>query len=523
LPPTGGQFAYAAVPKGWEKDQANIRLSGGRSIRAIYHPVGKTPHMSRDRQAARPPLRKPAAPTRHAAALSEQAALLFANIVDSPPVDGFVPWVVVSVTNARSDSLDTLGYMEPVVTGTYLTPSPETDYAVGIFDTGAAAHVMGYNDSVSTGIYSSGLVTDSVVALSGATGTVEALASYPLGIFVGGLDAIDPNGSLQASFEIRGESNVSIAVGNPPLPGVPDLPTAIGAPLAVFYTTAFDNSHRISRVRDSNEYYGPVVALYEPDDPAIPAFNDSSIPLELRPSGAAGVNYFPTFDYGTLDFYPLYPSVVGDYLFVPQSLFFVATVNMTDSSHSAAGRTKFMLDTGAQVTVVGSVVGSLLALNPAYPDFEVEIQDITGQVTVKPGFYVDTVEMPALGDWLIATNVPVVMMDIASPEGGYLDGIIGMNLFTGFDMVLRGGGMIGQDAPFLNIKLVTNIADIAPTGGDGRVDGMDLEALAGAWLSQPQDPHWNPDANIAPQGGDDIINFRDFAVLAANWGWIRGQ
>ena len=66
-------------------------------------------------------------------------------------------------------------------------------------------------------------------------------------------------------------------------------------------------------------------------------------------------------------------------------------------------------------------------MNPNNPDFLVDIQGVNGEITQEKGYYLDMVEIPALGEWLSFNNVPVVLLDIASPEGGTLDGIIGNN------------------------------------------------------------------------------------------------
>jgi predicted aspartyl protease len=510
----------AQMPADWKKDDAKIRLSGSRQIRAIYHPADKAPRMARDANEAPSHSRRFIYPLKQQSlSAMAQVGPVFINVIDSPPIDGFVPYIAVGVTNARNDELDWYGYAESGVVGSFLTSSPESDYVVGLFDTGASASLLGFADATTAGIYASGLVTSNPVTLSGATGTVTALASYPLGVFFDGLGAIEPNGFLRNPAAMRGESNVSIVVGDVLVPGASDLPTAIGAPMAVFHSTVFDNEHKITRIRGGNQYNGPAISVYEPGDPAIPDYNDSSIPLELRPTGASLVSYFG--DLGSLDFTPVAPSIIGDFFLVPQALFFVSSVDLADAGHTAIDRTKFMLDTGAQVTVVGSAVGARLALDPAHPDFQVEIQDVTGQITIKPGFYLDSLEIPAIGDWLSATHVPVVMMDIQSPEGGYLDGIIGMNLFSGFNMVLRGGAFAGL--PALDFKLITKLGDIAPAGGDGKVNMLDLATLCAAWLSKPGDANWNAAADIAPADGDAIVNFRDFAVVAADWGWVRGQ
>ena len=100
-----------------------------------------------------------------------------------------------------------------------------------------------------------------------------------------------------------------------------------------------------------------------------------------------------------------------------------------------------MIDTGAQVSVISSRIAARLELDIQNPEFLEEIVDVTGTSTMVPGFYIDFIEIPALGEWLSFTNVPVILFDVSSPEGGTLDGIIGMNLFGDFNLILRGGGL----------------------------------------------------------------------------------
>jgi hypothetical protein len=513
----------ASPDKGWKKEDVNLRGPGGRQIRAIYYPADKAPRMMRDAEEPLQHQKKYLYPMSQTAVSSTgQVAPVAMNVISSPPIDGFVPYMAVALTNANAgEETDWLAYAQSGITGSFLTNDPQKRFTIGLFDSGASASLVGYYDAVSMGIYSHNLVTDSVVPLQGATGTVNALASYPLATFADSLAVVEPNGMLLTSTSgMKGEKNVSVIVGETPASGAPDLPTAVGAPMAVFYSAAFDVGNKVTRVRNGVEYRAPGIKLYEPGDSAIPTGSTSSIPLEIRPSSSTSVSYIGTVDLSTFEFYPAIPSIITDGM-TSQSLFFVSSVDLADVTHTATDRTRFMLDTGAQITVVGQAVASRLALNTANPDFQVEITDVTGETTTHPGFYVDSLDIPALGEWFSATNVPVVYLNVASPEGGYLDGIIGMNLFTSYDMVLNGGAFL--DPPSLDIRLATNAGDIAPAGGNGKVDGKDLAAICAAWLSQTGDGDWNPSADIAPTGGDGIINFRDFAIVAANWGWVRGQ
>ena len=229
------------------------------------------------------------------------------------------------------------------------------------------------------------------------------------------------------------------------------------------------------------------------------------------------VTYLGFPDLNTFEFVPYAPSVIAGNL--SQSLFFVHSVDMVEGENIAYDKDRFMLDTGAQVTVIGSRIASRLKLDPDDPNFIVEIQDVTGDISEAPGFYIDSVEIPGIGQWLKYKNVPVILMDIYSPEGGTLDGIIGMNLFVEYNIILHGGGMMLDDEPKLEFERIVPIpGDIAPPGGNGEVTGLDLEVLAGAWLSVPGSDNWQAPADIAPVGApDNVSDMLDFAVMSEHW------
>ena len=202
-----------------------------------------------------------------------------------------------------------------------------------------------------------------------------------------------------------------------------------------------------------------------------------------------------------------------------QSIFFIHSVDTTEGSNSASDKNRFMFDTGAQVSVIGNRIGARLGLDPANPDNWVDITGVTGTTTSVPLFIIDSLQIPALGEWLTFTNVPMILLDIASPEGGTLDGIIGMNLFVDFNFVLRGGGLFLQDDPAVEFQHIQRgIADFAPGFGDGKVDILDLVAFAHAWLSTEGTPNWNPRCDMAPQPTPDKkIDLLDFGVFFNHW------
>jgi hypothetical protein len=516
--------ATAAAPvsrPGWKRQEVDWRMTGGSRIKAISYPKDKPPPQLGKRADRRPPdLRKKTITTEASSQLTplaqESTATIYANVIDSPPIDGFVPWIAVSLTDARSSDDDFYAYDIDYLVGNYLTTYPQLDFAIGLYDTGASTSIMGYENAVRIGAFDNNLDGPSIVELIGATGTVEAIVSYPLGLFIDGLSVIkpypyDPNGIIEADdlLAMVGEYNTSILLGQYPMPGAPDLPTAIGSPMSVYYAAHFQVDQQITVTHNGQDFTGPNTTFHPWYDSGIPTYSNK-VTLEVRPDGDY-VAYFLWFDPDTFEFYPLYPSMImGAGM---QSLFFFPEVDLREGNKTAPAQDEFMYDTGAQVSVIGSIVAARLELND--PDFYVEIIDVTGAVTIADGFYLDSIEIPAIGQWLSFTNVPVVMLDIDSPEGGLLDGIIGMNLFTEYNFVLNGGGL--SIAPYIEFEQIPYHipADIAPPGGDGKVDYLDLAEFAKAYLAIPTLPNWNSKADLV---SDAEINLLDFAVLGQYWG-----
>jgi hypothetical protein len=518
----------AAKPQrpGWRRKQVDWRVTGGSRVKAIHYPPDKRPLTLGEHRRHQPKVQlKEITPSTVAALTGPAAEAVFANVIDSPPLGGFTPWVVVSITDERGGMWDINADPCTHVLGDPLTGSPESDYAVGIYDTGASVHVISDDAAFKTGIYGHvpNLVTNQPVVLLGATGTATGYASQPLGVFIGGLDILEPDGSLLDNSEMVGEGNVSIIVGDPI--ESPNLPTVAGIPMAVYFTAAFYNNRQLSMTIDGNDFNSPYIDFYGLTDPCAPSYSNV-IDLQLRPADAGAVQYFPCDLLGTCGIdpegSPTIPSTIWG-AFSSQSLYFLPWVNLADGNDSINNLNALMFDTGAQITVISRTIASGLHWDLDDPEFWVEIQDVTGQITFEPGGFLDSLVMPAEGSWLEYTNVPAVAINVQSPEGGFLQGIIGMNLFVDLNFIVRGGGLAGQIAqgysPKLEFEPVCRVTgDIAPAWGDCSVDDLDLGELAAHWLQTSSDPNWNGDADLAPIPiGDGNINFLDYCVIGDHW------
>ena len=465
-----------------------------------------------------------AAPEPTPAKTSAAATTTLSNVIDSPPVDGFVPWIAITATNKREAE----DFWEAVIEPSYIgSPTggitPRTDYIVGLFDTGASSHVIGYQNAVQAGLFNGTYLTSNSTVVQGVTGAVDAWVSMPYALFLDGLDALEPNDVGETEYVLpttagmKGQSNIATIIGDDP-GSYPDLATAIGSPMSAYYNTQIENDKMVTITHNGTEYTAPTITFHDSDttEPNYP----NAVPLELKPLGALNVQWTPTLDiFGSTEFIPATPSVIiGN---SSQSLFFIHGVDLTEGSRSAYDKNRFMLDTGAQITVIGNRIAARLGLNPANKEFEVDIEGVTGEVTKAPGFYIDSLTIPAMGDWLEFTNVPVVLLEISSPEGGKLDGIIGMNLFTQYNLIIRGGGFFLQDEPRLEFQRIQNTpvtGDIAPDPVDGKVDMADFSVFSQTWMATNIDAQWNPDADFVPTGtSENIIDIDDLSVFGENW------
>lgn len=442
-----------------------------------------------------------------------------AYAIESPPVDGFVPYVAVTTTNSNEGEGEYNAVPRSSIVGSPTMSNPQANFSIGIYDTGASAMVINFEDSQTLNLETNYL-TDNITLVKGVTGEVDAWVSQPIGVFIGGLQILDnsgPSALLTDTVPMQGESNVSVISGM--YPGAnPDLVTAIGIPMSVFYYTWIQNDQPVSIIHNGTVYTSPAITLFDKEttEPNILPDYPIKIPMQLRPMDAVWVQYIPTIDFSTFEETPSSPSIISG-TFSTQSLFFVANVSMQEGSLPSTGYLqKFMLDTGAQITTVGTRVGSLLGLDPDNWEFQVPIIGVTGQIFEAPGFYIDSITIPALGQWLEFKQVPVVLLDILSPEGSTVDGIIGMNLFTEFNMLIRGGGFYLDDDPYITLQhiAVPLVGDIAPALRDGRVDLIDLDAFSQTWLSSTGQANWNSSADLVVSGQIDLA---DLAVLAGQW------
>jgi len=378
--------------------------------------------------------------------------------------------VAIAVTDQSDGEFEFFATPHTGVTGSAL-PGATTNVVFGLLDSGSSTHLFSYPDGVGVGLQGS-FLSGNAFQVSGADGGVADLdLSMPVGCFAHGVQDLASGGNPQPSLML-GQGNFACGVNTLANDGLGiDPPTLIGAPFLYFYPAYIRNSELIKPAGSDTAVSSPAITFYDdPLDPQIPVLAHK-IFMEVRPTGASGVAYVFSFD-GL-------PTVPSTILGVSAgSLFFTASaMSFKEGANTSSG--KMVVDTGAQATLLSEIAAAELGLNLLNPEFEVEVQGIVNTV-IAPGFYVDSASIPAGGGAVSWTNVPVIILNVASPEGGTLYGIFGNNLTASRDLVFNGAA----EPPYLSttdpiVSPTLKITGIRRTGPDSaEVD----------WHAEPAQP-----------------------------------
>lgn len=352
-----------------------------------------------------------------------------------PRLAGFSPLVAIATTdefNRTGEDPASEHRLEPSYVGNPLHPAESLPYVIGFLDSGADVDLAAGAFAFDLGLFD--LLTGNTLEIGGVGGSADAFVTFPVGVFVDSLEAINAFGELDTS-NMLGHSNVSMLVAPQIECSTEEVLTAIvGTPLLTFYTSVIEVSRPIAR-----EYFGsvltsPTVNVQQKFEP-IPQLSHA-VAIEF-----GGLSLATTAAYWPDPFDPDVPFVPTLMTLLPGSIPFGGA--FFGSMQVAEGEVgplnplltlRVIVDTGAQITVISPGVAANLNL-PFTPDFTVEVCGVGGSVSGVPGYYLDFVRINALGGPLQYSRVPVVVLDLPSPEGGSLDGILGMNLFWNRDIV----------------------------------------------------------------------------------------
>jgi hypothetical protein len=476
-----------------------IRLANGLRITAVT-PSDKSPQPSPDIRIA-----------------AETPAL------PQPPVAGFSPLIAIATSDRRSsDDFDWEHALVSSYVGKPLNAPAEQNFVVGILDTGSVVDLAAGDSAQILGLKGRYLTT-SVFPIGGVSGTMDTTITQPIGVFAAGLGAIDPNGQLDLT-KLVGHTNVA-ALASPAIECAngESVSAIVGTSLLAFYTTVIrvDQPRRV--VVRGKAYISPDIQLTDSYTPE-PSVYRHRIPMELGGlSPVATATYYAFPDLSDLEnilgeWLPLTPTLLSmGAMTLPTGGSFFADVGVLQGQPGPLNilrSARMLVDTGAQSSIISSNLAAKLNL-PLEPDFVAEICGVGGS-NAAPGYYIDYVRMDAMGGALEFAHVPFIVLDMESPEGGSLDGILGMNFFWNRNVVLEpttsGSGFLhlSDPVPYAYIDL----------NEDDAVDAADFAVFAAAWRTTPTDPAWNPRCDLFL---DEVIDARDLEAFTESWVNILGK
>lgn len=428
-----------------------------------------------------------------------------------PRLAGFSPLVAITTSDKKRPPVDDSPWehtVENSFAGNMINLFPEAPYIIGYLDSGAVVDLTSDFYGFVLGLTGEYL-TDNTIPIGGVGGTVDAFITQPVGYFAAGFSAINNNGVLDFGA-LKGHSNVSIVVG-PDLDcgNGEELTAIVGTPMMSFFNSVIrvDSPKRV--LYDDRYFLSPDVQILNQSS-TLPEYSHL---VALQLGGLSPVltaSFFPDFEFLET---PLVPTMLSltPISFPTGALYFTnMLLRQGPASPENLGTTALMMvDTGAQASIISPGVAASLNL-PLEPDFTVDVCGVGGLAEDIPGYYVDFVQINALGGALRYSRAPFIVLDLQSPSGGPMDGILGMNFFWNRNIVFE-PSLVGT--PFLHVSDPVPFA--APDFDlDLHVDVPDASIQnrcstgPGAGLVTPECAHTDID-------GDGDVDLADFAVLQA--------
>lgn len=482
-----GLTAAQAKPADGSVADVNIRLGNGLRITAVRMPA-----------------------TAAKASADQPARTASPLPYPRPPLSARSPYIVMTLSNQRStQDLDFEHDLHYCCTQSLSSPPSATNYIVGVYDSGSVVDLVADPYTVQIGLTGSRL-TSNVFPIGGVSGTINTLVSKPLGLFIGGLDAVQANGQLDLS-RLVGHSNTSmLAAPTLSCGGGAEFTGVVGTGLISFLTAVIRQDVLQSVIVGGKHYISPKVELYQPGDMNIPTYPRAIAMSFGGMSPVATASYYPDLETLTNPIFPTMLSLIP--LTFPTGGAFFANIGVLEGEPGPLNplqTIRVLVDTGAQSCLISSGVAANLNL-PLTPDFTVDICGAGGVTPDVPGYYVDLVQINALGGQLRFSQVPFIVYDTASPDGGPLDGILGTNMFWNrniiFEPSLATTGLLSVSNP---VPLPAGDMD-----RDGDVDMEDFGAFQ-ACLSGPEIEQPDPLCILADMNMDMDVDQDDFGRLQA--------
>jgi autotransporter-associated beta strand protein len=366
--------------------------------------------------------------------------------VDTEPINGFIPQVVMGLTNENNNDdeysgVEGFGIASSSPGGLALpTTGGSPVYVVATLDAGSSGDIVSYDSAQAFDFTDAGLVDggSQTTTISGASGDEDVTITNALGVYATDFSHASVNGGALtvSSGSLQGQYNVPILVGNQG----DGLPNIIGSPILAQYRATIQNSVPQHLNVGGVVYQTPKVTLGA-FSTTIPT-GYSKLTLKAYDSlgeGPETENSPYYINYNVLEGGeggPVDPSTPG----IWASFFTNGGVGISRNGTSASGQT-FLLDTGAQVSVISNDEAASVGIfnaSPATADFTEQVQGVGG-ITEVPGYFLNTLTLTTQGGVMTWNRVPVLVLDVADPRDptSALPGILGTSLFSDRDLILN--------------------------------------------------------------------------------------
>ncbi len=289
----------------------------------------------------------------------------------------------------------------------------------GIFDTGASAITFSPDDQATMHIpiaYPGGAVA------GGIGGEISGDISAPGTILADGLHTVfssaDPLGFSTTLDPATSAAAPGVQAFVGTATGSPNLPTITGTPILNGSLAHPNGMAAKINLQGVTLDYSDLIPGFTFSFPDVHFVNpgtapdvsaDSTAPVYIPLGFFGDDNHTAPGDQITVSPSPMQPNV---------SLVYQVAAPAVTGKH-------FLLDTGAQLSVVSTATALQLGLDLNHPETTQQVQGVGGAETIY-GYTLNQLVLPTTdGGTLTYTNVPIYVLDVA-PD---LDGILGMNLF----------------------------------------------------------------------------------------------
>ncbi|MEM8865629.1 MAG: retropepsin-like aspartic protease [Planctomycetota bacterium] len=431
-------------------------------------------------------------------------------------IGGFIPFVGIGMTN-ESKTLDSLDLGDiPFITDPSLAvpagvpllsgPGQSPFFDIGLLDTGAATHIITQAAYNGFDLEFHNLDGVNIQPIGGATGVIETVINDAAGFYAAGLTPASTDGTnytLDRS-SLRGQTSIATLTASEDW----TLPNIVGLPMAAQHAIAIRNDQP-----QIFQHQGRTVRTPKVDFIDIGSGAEEGIlrraPLILNPGIGfiQGPQYVFNLDLddllggsGSINVAnnPASPSVIIDSSGNGGGLFL--ELDLRNGTQGFEDK-QLLFDTGADLTVISEITAKRLGFDAVLdkPDFVLEVEGSGGVQGGVPGFYVDELNIDTVGGNFTLQNVPVAVFDVTNPNdpGNIIDGIIGMHLFNGRNIVIDAEASFGQGGNGPSLYISDPVTNVRTWAGDG---------------TPPSGPWANPSAWLEGSAPDELSDVRAIAT-----------